>query len=153
MRWLLHLKREDLMNPKEQRRMPEGEQQRLVCTDAVIREVTSGGRAVDRAAATGAVAAAAGDVNVAAVNRDGTRELAKQKWDKERGTCNGMWTDEFFLALGDLGDDATLQLRAVGNVKAKSGAMFAASQQINNLLARRRMNLHPILLVNAEICR
>ena len=62
-----------------------------MCTDEVIREATSGGRTADRAAATGAVAAAAGDVDVAAVNRDGTRELSKQKRDKERGTRSGMW--------------------------------------------------------------
>jgi hypothetical protein len=35
-RWLLHLKREDLMNPKEQRRVPEGEHEKLVRSDAVI---------------------------------------------------------------------------------------------------------------------
>jgi hypothetical protein len=48
-------------------------------------EVTqgSGGRTADRAAATDAFAAAAGDVNVAALNREGIRELAKQKRDKE----------------------------------------------------------------------
>jgi hypothetical protein len=45
----------------------------------------SGGRTADRAAATDAVAAAPGDVDVAALNRGGIRELAKQKRDKERG--------------------------------------------------------------------
>jgi hypothetical protein len=37
----------------------------------------SNGRTADRALATDAVAAVAGDVNVAAPNWDGTRELAK----------------------------------------------------------------------------
>jgi hypothetical protein len=97
-------------------------------------EVTqgSGGRTADRAAATGAVAAAAGDVNVAALNRDGIRELAKQKWNKERGMRNGMLIDYGGLALNNLDDEEVAQLRAMGKVKAKGGAMFAASQQINN---------------------
>jgi hypothetical protein len=35
-RWLLHLKLGDLMKPKEQRRVPEGEHEKLVRTDVVI---------------------------------------------------------------------------------------------------------------------
>ena len=35
-RWLLHLKLQDLMKPKEQRRVPEGELKKLVRTDVVI---------------------------------------------------------------------------------------------------------------------
>jgi hypothetical protein len=97
-------------------------------------EVThgSGGRAADRAAATDATAAAAGYVDVAALNRDGIRELAKQKRDKERGMRNGMMIDDGGLALGNLDGEEAAQLRAVGKVKAKGGAMFAASQQMNN---------------------
>jgi hypothetical protein len=119
------------MKPKEQRRVPEGEHEKLVRTDMVILlrtvfapnhcdvaanqrtisasgvvfftkrqlnhpEVThgSGGRTADRAALTDAAAAAAGDVDVAALNRDGIRELAKQKRDKERGMRNGMRINE-----------------------------------------------------------
>jgi hypothetical protein len=61
----------------------------------------SGGRTADRAAATDAAAAAAGDANVAALNRDGIRELAKQKRDKERGMRNGMRINDDGLPLGD----------------------------------------------------
>jgi hypothetical protein len=70
-------------------------------------EVTqgSGGRTVDRAVATDAAAAAAGDVNVAALNRDGIRELAKQKRDKKRGIRNGMRTGGDGFAQGDLGGE------------------------------------------------
>ena len=35
-------------------------------------------------------------------------------------------------ALGDLEDDEAAMLRAMGEVKAKGGAMFAAAQQMNN---------------------
>ena len=35
-RWLLHLKLEDLMKFKEQRRVPEGEHEKLVRTDVVV---------------------------------------------------------------------------------------------------------------------
>jgi hypothetical protein len=71
-------------------------------------------------------------VNVAALNRDGIRELAKQKRDKERSMRNGMRTDDDGLALDNLDDEEAAQLRAMGKVKAKGGAMFAASQQMNN---------------------
>ena len=36
------------------------------------------------------------------------------------------------LALNDLGNEEAAQLRAMGKVKAKGGAMFAASLQMNN---------------------
>jgi hypothetical protein len=71
-------------------------------------------------------------VNVATLNRDGIRELAKQKRDKERGMRNGMRINDRGLALDDLGDEEAAQLRAMDKVKAKGGAMFAASQQVNN---------------------
>jgi hypothetical protein len=140
-RWLLHLKRENLMKPKKQRRVPEGEHEKRVRTDVVILlrmvfapshcdvaanqptvagsgvvsftkrlcnhpEVTqgSGGRTADRAAATDAAAAAAGDVKVAALNRDGIRELTKQKRGKDRGMRNGMLIDDDGLALDNLDD-------------------------------------------------
>jgi hypothetical protein len=45
---------------------------------------------------------------------------------------NGMRTDDDGLALDDLGDEEAAQLRAMDKVKAKGGAMFAASQQVNN---------------------
>jgi hypothetical protein len=67
-----------------------------------------------------------------ALNRGGIRELAKQKWDKERGMRNGMRINDDGLALGDLGDEEAAQLRAMDKVKAKGGAMFSASQQVNN---------------------
>jgi hypothetical protein len=54
-----------------------------------------------------------------ALNRDGIRELAKQKWDKERGMRNGMRINDDGLALGDLGDEEAAQLRAMDKVKAK----------------------------------
>ena len=69
---------------------------------------------------------------MAALNRDGIRELAKQKRDKERSMRNGMRTDDDGLALDNLDDEEAAQLRAMGKVKAKGGAMFAASQQMNN---------------------
>jgi hypothetical protein len=96
-------------------------------------EVTqgSGDRTADRAAATDAAAAAAVDVNVATLNRGGICELANQKRDKKRGS-NGMRINDGGLALGDLGDEEAAQLRAMGKVKAKGGAMFAALQQMNN---------------------
>jgi hypothetical protein len=75
---------------------------------------------------------AAGYVNVAALNRYGIRELAKQERDKERGMRNGMRINDDGLALDDLGDEEAAQLRAVDMVKAKGGEMFAASQQMNN---------------------
>jgi hypothetical protein len=71
-------------------------------------------------------------VNVASRNRDGIRELAKQKRDKERGMRNGMRTDDDGLALDNLDDEEAAQFRAMGKVKAKGGAMFAASQQMSN---------------------
>jgi hypothetical protein len=71
-------------------------------------------------------------VNVSTLNRDGIREFAKQKRDKERGMRNGMRTDDGGLALDNLDDEEAAQLRAMGKVKAKGGAMFAASQQVNN---------------------
>ena len=46
--------------------------------------------------------------------------------------CNGMWTDDDGLALDNLDDKEAAQLRAMGKVKVKGGAMFAASQQMNN---------------------
>ena len=69
---------------------------------------------------------------MATLNRDGIRELAKQKRDKERGMRNGMRINDRGLALDDLGDEEVAQLRAMDKVKAKGGAMFAASQQVNN---------------------
>ena len=69
---------------------------------------------------------------MAALNRDGIRELAKQKRDKERGMRDGMRINDRGLALDDLGDEEVAQLRAMDKVKAKGGAMFAASQQVNN---------------------
>jgi hypothetical protein len=155
------LKLENLMKPKEQRRVPEGGREKLVRTDVVILlrmafapshcdvaaiqrtiavcqlnypEVTqgSGCRTADRAAATDAAAAAAGDVNVKALNREGTRELAKQKRDKERSMRNVMRINDDGLALGDLGDEEAAKFRAMGKIKAKGGAMFAASQQMDN---------------------
>ena len=45
---------------------------------------------------------------------------------------NGMQINDGGLALDDLGDEEAAQLRAMGKVKAKGGAMFAASQQIHN---------------------
>jgi hypothetical protein len=39
-------------------------------------------------------------VSVAALNRGGIRELAKQKRDKERGMRNGMRINDGGLALG-----------------------------------------------------
>jgi hypothetical protein len=74
---------------------------------------------------------AAGGVNVAALNRGGMRELAKQKRDKERGMRSGMRINDDDFALGDLDDEEAAQLRAMGKVKAKGG-MCAASQQTNN---------------------
>jgi hypothetical protein len=69
---------------------------------------------------------------VAALNRDRIRELAKQKRGKERGMRNDMRTDDDGLALDNLDDEKAAQLRAMGKVKAKGAAMFAASQQMNN---------------------
>jgi hypothetical protein len=45
---------------------------------------------------------------------------------------NGMRTEDDGLALDNLDDEEAAQLRAMGKVKAKGGAMFAASQQMNN---------------------
>ena len=75
---------------------------------------------------------AAGYVNVAALNPGGIRELAKQKRDNEGGTRSGMRIHGDGLALGGLGDKEPAQLRAMGKVKAKDGAMYAASQELNN---------------------
>ena len=69
---------------------------------------------------------------MATLNQDGIRELAKQKRDKERGMRNGMRINDCGLALDNLDDEEAAQLRAMGKVKAKGGAMFAASQQVNN---------------------
>ena len=66
------------------------------------------------------------------LKRDGIREFAKQKRDKKRGMRNGMRADDDGLALDNLDDEEAAQLRAMGKVKAKGGAMFAASQQMNN---------------------
>ena len=71
----------------------------------------SGGRTADRAAATDAAAAAAVDANVAALNRGGIREPAKQKRNKKRGMRNGMRINDDGLALGDL---ATRRQRSSG---------------------------------------
>ena len=71
----------------------------------------SGGRTADGAAATDAAAAAAVDADVAALNRDGIRELAKQKRNKEKGMRNGMRINDDSLALGDL---ATRRQRSSG---------------------------------------
>ena len=97
-------------------------------------EVTrgSGERTAGLAAATDAAAAAAGDVNAAALNREGLRELAKQKREKARLNRHGMELHDDGRAFGDLEDDEAAQLRAMSQVKAKGGAMFAASQQMNN---------------------
>ena len=97
-------------------------------------EVTqgSGGRTADLAAATDAAAAAAGKVNAAALNREGIRELAKQKREKARLSRHGMQLDDDGRAPGDLEDEEAAMLRAMGEVKAKGGAMFAAAQQMNN---------------------
>jgi hypothetical protein len=60
-------------------------------------------------------------VSVAALNRGGIRELAKQKRDKERGMRNGMRINDDGLALGDLGDEEAAQLRAMEKMDAKGG--------------------------------
>ena len=43
-----------------------------------------------------------------------------------------MQLDDDGRALGDLGNDEAAMLGAMGEVKAKGGAMFAAAQQMNN---------------------
>jgi hypothetical protein len=73
-------------------------------------EVTQGpgGRTVDCAVAIDAAAAAAEDVNMAALNRDGIRELAKQSGTRSgtrSGAYAGMRTDGGGFAQGDLGDE------------------------------------------------
>jgi hypothetical protein len=45
---------------------------------------------------------------------------------------NGMRINDDGVALGDLDDEEAAQLRAMDKVKAKGGAMFAASLQMNN---------------------
>ena len=71
-------------------------------------------------------------MNAAALNREGIRELAKQKREKARLSRHGMQLDDDGRALGDLGGDEAAMLLAMGEVKAKGGAMFAAAQQMNN---------------------
>ena len=132
-RLVLRLKHEDLMKPKEERRVPEAQHDKLVCTDIVILlnmvfepshcdeaanrrtiaasgmapftkrllkhpEVVqgSGERAADLATATDAVAAAVENVNAAALNREGIRELAKQKREKARLSRHGMQLPRIF---------------------------------------------------------
>jgi hypothetical protein len=51
------------------------------------------------------------DANVAALNRGGIREPAKQKRNKKRGIRNGMRINDDGLALGDL---ATRRQRSSG---------------------------------------
>lgn len=97
-------------------------------------EVTqgSGDRAARLAAATDAAAAAAGDVNVGVLGREGLRALAQEKREKERSNRGGMQLDDDGVALDDLGDDQATLIRAMDGVKAKGGSMFAASQHMNN---------------------
>jgi len=97
-------------------------------------EVTqgSGDRAARLAAATDAAAAAAGDVNVGVLGREGLRALAQEKREKERAIRGGMQLDDDGVVLDDLGDEQAALIRAMGGVKAKGGSMFAASQQMND---------------------
>jgi hypothetical protein len=97
-------------------------------------EVTqgSGDRAARLAAATDAAAAAAVDVNVGVLGREGLRALAQEKREKERANRGGMQLDDDGVALDDLGDEQAALIRAMDGVKAKGGSMFAASQQMNN---------------------
>jgi hypothetical protein len=97
-------------------------------------EVVAGStaRVAGLAAATDAALAAAGDVNADALDREGIRELSKQKREKERRSRNGMTIDDDGVAPGDLGEEEGALLAAMDKVKAKGGAMFAAAQQLGN---------------------
>ena len=58
-----------------------------------------------------------------------TWERQRLEYHKNRG---GMQLDDDGVALDDLGDEEAAKFRAMAKIKAKGGAMFAASQQMDN---------------------
>jgi len=96
----------------------------------------SSARVVDREAATDAAAAAAGDVNLGALNLTGLRRLSTEAKTKRDGTarrCQGMEVPDDNMMLADLGEDGAALVRRMDRVKAKGGAMFAAAQAAGDL--------------------
>ena len=96
----------------------------------------SSARVVDREAATDAAAAAAGDVNLEALNRTGLRRLSTEAKAKREGAarrCQGMEVPDDDMMLADLGEDGAALVRRMDGVKAKGGAMFAAAQAAGDL--------------------
>ena len=76
---------------------------------------------------TDAALEAAGDVNADALDREGIRELSKQKREKERCSRNGMTIDDDGVAAVYFNDEEGALLAAMEKVKSKGGAMFAAT--------------------------
>ena len=96
----------------------------------------SSARVVDREAATDAAAAAAGDVNLEALNLTGLRRLSTEAKAKREGAarrCQGMEVPDDDMMLADLGEDGAALVRRMDGVKAKGGAMFAAAQAAGDL--------------------
>jgi hypothetical protein len=101
-------------------------------------EVVAGStaRVEGREAATDAAAAAAGDVNLGALNLEGLRRLsmdAKAKREAASRRYHGMELPDDDLALADLGEDGAALVRRMDGVKAKWGAMFAAAETAGDL--------------------
>jgi hypothetical protein len=95
----------------------------------------SSARVESREAATDAAAAAAGDVNLEALDLAGLRRLsvdAKAKRDGAARRCQGMEVPDDDTMLADLGEGAAL-IRRMDGVKAKGGGMFAAAQAAGDL--------------------
>ena len=76
--------------------------------------------------------AAAGNVNAGALNMGGIRALAEERREKERRTRHSMEIEDDGVSPGDHDEETGALLAAMGKVKAKGGAMFAAAQQLGN---------------------
>ena len=101
-------------------------------------EVVAGStaRVEGREAATDAAAAAAGDVNLGALNLEGLRRLsmdAKAKREAASRRYHGMELPDDDLALADLGEDGAALVQCMDGVKARGGAMFAAAEAAGDL--------------------
>ena len=66
-------------------------------------------------------------MNAEALDREGIRELSKQKREKERRSRNGMTIDDDGVAAVYFNDEEGALLAAMEKVKSKGGAMFAAT--------------------------
>ena len=71
-------------------------------------------------------------MNAGALNTDGIRALAEERREKERRTRHSMEIEDDGVSPGDHDEETGALLAAMGKVKAKGGAMFAAAQQLGN---------------------